>query len=441
LTPRQSLLAGRLGYVAVILLATMTHLDLSWDLGPAIQHVARAFEPSMGWRDAVDGLRNVALFSGLGAVWIITSVSGTLGREVGRATAAGFALSAMVEGMQLFSSTRVASVLDVTTNTVGTLAGALTMTLLIADVRRARDARSYFGLPVTLLALTYGLAVGCEALVPLFRSVPLTGVGGGPLSSLRTVLRTATPLSLGQVPLFDILLYIPAGFLVVMMLAERGQPAARAWLKVAVAGAVLAFGAELAHGIIRLSIRWEAAATHALAWGFGAWAAQRWLASLTRALRGAARARAAIFTYGALLVLWGWRPLLPETDARAIAAQFTVASLEPLGSLAQRVDVFSALHVAQQFLLYLPLGSLLAVWPLRASGRWAHLKPAFWLAAAVEAGHIVIAGRQFDVTNALLAAAGLGIGWIVVRRSGFRPYGTALAASSPEPGNGSRGRV
>jgi len=429
-TARQKLLAGRLAYVAIILLATLTHLDASWDLGAVAQRLVRAFEPAMGWRDAVDGLRNLALFAGLGAVWIITSTSGTLARETLRATAAGFALSATVEGLQLFSSTRTASVLDVTTNTLGTLAGALVMTLLIVDVRRAREARSYFGIPVSLVAGSYALAVLCEALVPLFRSAPLSGLTGGPLSSLRVVLQLAMPLSLGEVPLLDVLLYAPAGFLIVMMLAERGWPAARSWLGVAIVGAALAFSAELTHGFIRLSIRWEAAATHALALAFGAWAAQRWLAPLTRSLRGAARARSTIVTYMALLALWGLRPLLPVEDLHAVAAQLTLEHLEPLRALAERVDVFSGLHVAQQFLLYVPLGSLLAVWPLRLAGRWAHLKPALWLAALIEAGHIVIAGRDFDVTNALLACAGLGIGWIVIRRSGFRPHGTALPAAA-----------
>jgi hypothetical protein len=298
------------------------------------------------------------------------------------------------------------------------------------DVRRAREARSYFGIPVSLVAGSYALAVLCEALAPLFRSAPLSGLTGGPLSSLHVLLQLARPLSLGEVPLFDVLLYAPAGFLIVMMLAERGRPAAGSWLAVAIAGAILSFGAEFAHGLVRLSIRWEASATHALALTFGAWAAHRWLAPLTSALRGAARARAIIFTYMALLALWGWRPLLPVEDLHSVAAQLTLEHLEPLRALAERVDVFSALHVAQQFLLYVPLGSLLAVWPLQLAGRWAHLKPALSLAVLIEVGHIVIAGRDFDVTNALLAWAGLGIGWIVIRRSGFRPHGTALPAAA-----------
>ncbi|HTD80127.1 MAG TPA: hypothetical protein VK898_21000, partial [Chloroflexota bacterium] len=158
----------------------------------------------------------------------------------------------------------------------------------------------------------------------------------------------------------------------------------------------------------------------------GAYAGAALCEALTQLLRGAARARAALLAYGALLVLWGWRLFLPRTDLHAIAAQLAPENLVPLASLAQRVDAFSALHVLQQFLLYLPLGSMLAVWPLRLTGRWAHLWPGLWLAVVIELGHVLIVDRTFDPTNALIACAGLAIGWVVVRRSGFVPYGEAL---------------
>src|SRR4029077_6983421 len=160
--------------------------------------------------------------------------------------------------------------------------------------------------------------------------------------------------------------------------------------------------------------------------GRGAWAARRALPAVTQLWRGAARARAALAAYGALLVLWGWRVFMPRTDVHAIAAQLAPEHLVPLASLAQRVDAFSALHVLQQFLLYLPLGSMLAVWPLRLTGHWAHLWPGVWLGGVVELGPGVTLDRTFDPTNALIACAGLAIGWVVVRRSGFVPYGEAL---------------
>jgi len=422
LTPRTRFVAARVAYVAVVLVATVTELHFSPDLAAALQRLARAFTPSLGWRDAIDGLRNAALFGGLGVVWVVTSPSGRVRAEIWRATLVALALSASVEGLQVFSPVRTASIVDVTTNTLGALGGAVSMAVLVTAVVRARDGHFLLGVPTFLLAGAYGLATLCEAVTPLFRSDRLPGVEGGPLTLLDTMLDRSVPLRPGEVPLFDVVLFAPAGFLVVAWLIERMGSARRVWPAVAGAGAGLAFAAELIHGTFGLSIRWEAAATHALAVGAGAWAAQRWLPPLRHALRGWPRARAALAGYAALLAVWGWRPFLPKTDAGAIAQQLTAAHLMPLASLSGRVDVFSALHVAQQFLLYLPLGSVLAVWPLR---RPPHLWPAVWLAVGIEVGHIVIAERFFDVTNALVACAGLGIGWLVVQRSGYAPHGDA----------------
>jgi len=430
MTPHRRFLAARVAYVAIVLLATLTQLHLSPDLAAVGARLGRALSPSFGWRDAIDGLRNVALFAGLGAVWVVTSVSGKVGPEIRRGTLAGLVLSATAEGLQLFSPVRTASLVDVATNTLGALAGALAVAVLIFEVRRARGARSYLGLPTSLFAGSYGLATLCEAMTPLFGPEPLPSMEGGPLARWHAALSAALPLSFSEVRFFDLLLFAPAGFLLVMLLAERGWSAHRAWRAVAGIGAGIVVAAELVHGFLGLPIRWEAAGTHALAVGLGAWTAHRALGPLTQALRGGARARAAIFAYVTLLVLWGWRPLLPVNSLQTITAQFTPVNLVPLRSLAERVDAFSALHVVQQFLLYLPLGGLLAVWPLRQSGRRAGLAPAIWLAAVIEGGHLVIEGRTFDVTNTLIGWAGLAIGWIVMRRSGFTPYGTA----SPERG-------
>ena len=427
MTPGQRFRAARWGYVAVVLLATLTQLHFSPDLSAAVERLARAFTPSLGWRDAIDGLRNTVLFAGLGAVWVVTSRSGNVRAEIRQATVVGLALSATVEGLQVFSPVRTASIVDVTTNTLGALGGAAAVALLIAAVVAAKGARSYLGVPTFLLAGAYGAAVLCEALTPLFGPAALPWTAGGPLGRLGAAFQAAGPVSFDTLPLVDLLLFAPAGFVCVMLLRERGRDAR--WVGVAGAGAALALVAELGHGMLGFPVWWGAVLVRAAGVGLGAWTAHRALAALTQLLRGAARARAVAFAYGALLVLWGWRLFMPRTDVHAIAAQLEPANLIPLASLAERVDAFSALHVLQQFLLYLPLGSLLAVWPLRLRGRWAHLWPGVWLAVVIELGHVVIADRTFDATNALVACAGLGIGWIVVRRSGFAPYGEALAAS------------
>lgn len=357
---------------------------------------------------------------------MVTSTATSARREIRNATLAGLALSALVEGMQLFSPVRRASIIDLATNAAGALAGALATAWLIAAVIRARGAKSYFGVPAVLLTGSYAVAVACEAITPLFRSDPETDVRGDPLTRLRVTLARSLPLERWQVPWLDIPLFAPAGFLAVLLLAELGWEARRTWLLVALAGAVFAVGLEGAHGVLGVSVRWEAALTHTVALALGAWAAQRWLASWSQRWRGGTRALVAVTAYGLLLALWAWRPLIPRLDPSAIAAQLTWSQIIPLSSLAVRADVFSALHVVQQFLLYVPLGALLTVWPLRRQGWWAGVRPALLLAIVLEVGHLAVRERLFDLTNALLAMSGVLLAWLVLRRSGYAPYGESL---------------
>jgi hypothetical protein len=63
-------------------------------------------------------------------------------------------------------------------------------------------------------------------------------------------------------------------------------------------------------------------------------------------------------------------------------------------------------------------------------GFWSGVTPAIVFAAVIEVGHLAILGRSFDITNALLAWAGVVIGAVIVRRSGFAPYGEALGSAS-----------
>jgi glycopeptide antibiotics resistance protein len=437
-TTRQRYLATRIAYVGIVVLATLADLGFSGDLAKASERLVRAFTPSLEWRDAIDALRNVVLFAGLGTVWVMTSASERVGGEVWRATLAGFALSVTVEGLQVFSPVRIASIVDVTTNTIGAFGGAAATILLLAAVRKETAPRSYVGVPAILLAGPYALAVLCEALTPLFHSVALEGMSGGPLTRLELALRVSVPLHWSEVVLTDIPLFAAAGFLCTVLLREIGRDSKHASWAVALVGGLLVLGAHVAHGMSGLQIRWEAATIDVLSVALGAWMARRWLSTLTLTFRDAALARAAIFSYAALLVLWGWRPLLPELRGDVILAQLNADQLVPLRSLSARVDVFSATHVVQQFLLYIPLGALLAVWPLRLTGRWAHLWPAVWLAIVIELGHLIVVDRTLDTTNAMLACAGIGIGWVAAHRCGFRPVGEALDEGRGK-GEGGRG--
>src|SRR2546430_17724827 len=108
MTPEQRFRAARWSYVAVVLLATLTQLHFSSDLLAAGERLVRAFTPSLGWRDAIDGLRNTVLFAGLGAVWGGTSRSGGGRAEIRRAAPVRLAPSATVGGVPVVSTGRPA---------------------------------------------------------------------------------------------------------------------------------------------------------------------------------------------------------------------------------------------------------------------------------------------------------------------------------------------
>ncbi|HEY7878630.1 MAG TPA: hypothetical protein VIC55_10415, partial [Gemmatimonadaceae bacterium] len=64
---------ARAGYVAVVLLATLT--DFHFNAAPALVawRLQRALHFVTSGADVVDAARNIVLFAGLGAVWLVTS--------------------------------------------------------------------------------------------------------------------------------------------------------------------------------------------------------------------------------------------------------------------------------------------------------------------------------------------------------------------------------
>src|SRR5262245_53648178 len=92
-------LVMRAAYIALILVATLTALNLDPSLRDASGRVSRALHPRFRARDVVDGVRNVALFGGLGVLWIATAPAVSI-REVARVTLLGAAISFGVETAQ-----------------------------------------------------------------------------------------------------------------------------------------------------------------------------------------------------------------------------------------------------------------------------------------------------------------------------------------------------
>ena len=412
---------ARLGYLAILLLATLTPFAADTDSGNVAQRLSRALHPTLGGGDVIDGARNIVLFAGWGAVWALTA-STTLRRIVLDATLTGAAVSTLVETLQLFSSNRVASLVDVATNTAGAFAGALGLLMVAALANERRGARSFVGMPALFFGASYCTAAWLEAVIPLFRHDSLV-LAGGPAARLAAALSAFRLDSVLDLPLTDLPLFVPAGALAVAALAEHGVPYHAARGRVILWGLVLAGVAELLHGPVGQPISAGSALLHALAIAVGAWAAARWLSPLTVALRGADRPRGLVIVYAAILACWAWRPFLPEDQLGSIIAKVTRDWYVPLRALGGQQDFFSVVDVCAPFFLYLPLGGLLAVWPWRRQGAWSGPWPGVWLALGLEFSQVLVLGRFLDITDCMVTASGVLVGWAIFRRAGYRTYG------------------
>ena len=423
-------LPARAAFVGILLLATLSSYDFSPDPGEVATRLARALDPQVGARDAIDALRNLALFAGWGVVWMATASAGRTTRQLFWALATGAVISVGVETAQIFSATRNASVLDVATNTLGTAIGAVGFVVLVRLAAGLRGRRSFVGIPALVIAGSYGLACFLEAAVPLFRQDEVSGAVGGPIGRLGVVLATFTWRSLLDLPLEDFLLFLPAGMFAVAALVEAGASYPVARNRTLIYGTALALVAELLHGPNGQPIIAGAVLIHALAIGLGAVIAARFVPGWSQAFRGAARPRSVLRLLAVLIALWALRPWVPEflPLSERLSADWWV----PLAALGGRMEVFSVVDVVGPFCLYFPLGALLAVWPWRRHGWMADLWPAVWLAFGTEALQLVVQGRFVDVTDPLIQLSGALIGWTIIRRAGYRPYGEcARTASRP----------
>lgn len=414
----------RLGYVGVLALATLTPPVFQLDWGQVGARLAHAFTFAYTPRDAVDAVRNTALFGGWGALWIITAAGS--GLAVRPAVLSGLSLSLGLELVQLVMPDRTTSVLDVFTNTAGSLLGAWLIVALVRSTAARQGRKSYLGVPVHLFAAGYLVAASTDAVFAPLRLQYVPGVYGGPITRIQAVLADFEWSSLWAVPVEDVVLYLPLGVLAVAALVELGWPYVNAARLCVVVGAVWWSVVELVHGPLALPLELGAIVGHILALALGAWLAVRFMPRFTQAFRAPARPLLVALAYGMLLLLWAWRPFVIETDPAALLAQLAPSHWIPLQAQAPQVDVFGVADIVEGFAFYLPLGALLAVWPLRTRGWLAGCWSAIYLGAVAELGQVLIAGRYFDMTDLLVQFAGAAMGWSIARRAGFAAYGQML---------------
>lgn len=426
--------AARAAYLLIILAATLSNLGFDPSTAEVGMRIHRALDLSVHMNDVVDGARNLLLFAGLGAVWLATTRTTRPLRVIGRVTVIGLLLSTGVELLQLFSPIRHSSVLDVITDTAGTFAGAWG-TLVGFDAVKARRGRpSYVGVPAFVFAACYGAAAVMESFFPLLRQNLLPNLGSSPgdrLGQAWAAVGAMTAQGRAGIPLTDIAIFFPAGIFAVAAAAEEGASFAGAWTGAAAVGAAVVALSEILHGIALVPIVPGAILVHAVSLAAGSLVAALTLDSYAAHLGARGRARLLLAAYVPMLMVWSWRPFRLEVNAQAMAAQFSLEHVIPLRALASRMDLFSVTDVIAQFVLFLPLGALLAVWPLRRAGPLRGLWPVLYLSVVLELGKIVVAERFMDVTHILIQCSGAAIGWLMIRRAGYRVAGTLLGPAEP----------
>ncbi len=414
--------AALTAYASLVLWATLKGLAFDPDLEAAMGRLGRAFTLDVSARDVVDGARNLALFAGWGAVWVSLSPSVTLRRTLLAPLITGAALSVVVETLQLFSPLRRASVLDVATNSIGSLMGASAIIALGLVAVRLRGRKSFAGIPAIIFAGGYGMAAMLQAII-MGRPEYIAGLRGGPLARASAIFRGGL-FEWGPFPVSELVLFFPLGWLLVASLVESGRGYPRAAREASLWAAALAIAAELIRAPLGMSVSVWPVVVHAAAVAAGATLAAYALPRLTPLLRGRERALSVALAYGFSVALWSLSPFLPEVSLTAILEQLDPIRLVPLAALAPRMDFYSVADVAAPFFLYLPVGAYLAVWPARRNGWLSGCLPGIYLAVGAELSQILVLGRFVSGTDIMVAAAGVCLGFVVVRRAGYRVYGT-----------------
>jgi glycopeptide antibiotics resistance protein len=422
----------RIAYVGLLFLATLSWYRIDGDPDRIRRRFSRMLDLSIRPHDLIDGARNVLLFAGWGLLWMVTAAPGRSARALRNAVLSGAAISLLVEVLQLFSRSRQASVLDLATNTLGSALGAVGLIVIVRALSVGVGKKSFVGVPAAVFALSCGTAVAGEAFVPLFRHEREPWAYGGPFRRLVDAVANFRWGSVAEWPLGDFLLFLPAGIFAVAALSEAGVSYRKATVAVSLAAVVVLSLAELGHGAIGMQMLGGAVVVHVVAVAVGAILAGRVLPPFSRALRGSDRPLVLSMLYAPWILLWALRPYAPEGSMSAVVEKLTDQWWIPLRALAVTVDMFSVVDVIIGFCLFLPVGALLAVWPLRWTGPLRAFFPGLYLAAGAELAQTFVLTRTLDVTDFLLNAAGVAIGWTVVRRAGFRPYGPQLRAREGE---------
>jgi VanZ family protein len=407
----------RLAYLGCIAIATL--LQLGFDPAPVnvLWRLHRAIDPPAAFKDLVDAARNVALFLGWGATWVLTSPAPTTRRDVLVATLLGTAASLTVESLQLFSQFRTASIFDVATNTLGSLLGALTLWLV--ERRATSDMRegTLIGVPSWLpggAMLMSGLSL---AFTPSSRATTAINWASSPFERARGVEASAAIDVSWHALSVDAVVWVAVGVLVAAAISDRTGRVRWsqlfAWTLIVPTLLWATHEGRAMAGLQRESITWMvqgAAVVAGLMAGFVALPLWRNVvaARSSRALQVAAL----VAGVGALM---SWTPAWWVMSS-AGATTFSWRQLVPMMSLFQRQDLSSVFLVLQKAGIGAAVGACLAA-RKRVGEPRPGVRGALLYAAILEVGQFFVPGRYPDITDVLITGAAAGLVAVLVARA------------------------
>lgn len=426
----------RIAYLLCIALATLLRLGADPSLAHAFERLQRAIAPVLHFKDVVDGVRNIALFFGWGAIYALTSPQPTTRRDVLRATLVGFFASLTVESAQLFAEFRQASVVDVVTNTLGSLLGALSLAAVehraIGDMRRG----TMIGVPGWLPAGSLLLAAAGISFAPTSRPAMVIGWVASPLGRLQMVNAAAAAEVHWTALLVDLLAWLTVGLAVGIAITDRSGRIRRrqllAWLVLAPACLVLV---HLGRGMVGLQRDQRALAVQATALIGGLTAALLlvpcWRARVTARSTRAAQLGMLAAVLGAAMA---WSPAVWVTRT---VGQPTLRwqQLVPMLSLFDRQDMSSVFLVLQRAGLGAAVGACLAA-RKRIGAPSPGIMSAVGYAAVLEVGQLVVPGRYPDMTDILITGAAACLVLTLVERA---DRGNELTDPAQQPGLNEQG--
>ena len=419
--------AVRIAYLLCIGLATLLNLHAEPSLANVVERLRHAVEPTLRANDLIDAARNIALFFGWGAIYTLTARIPLTRRDVGVATVVGMLASFSVESAQLFSPVRQASILDLFTNTIGSLLGALSFRLLerraISDMRRGTMIGVPGWMPAgAVLVLAFGLTFA-----PSTRAGRVLSWAGSPFTRGQVV-ESHQPLTVPLVALVtDVVAWIVVGLVVAVAISDRTGEIRRRQL---VAWLVLAPGllalAHLGRDLVGFQREQITAAVQGTSLALGLLAGLVSVPAWRR--RCTARSDRALHV-GLLVMLVGavisWTPHWSHVDSAR--PRFSWSQLIPMMSLLERQDLTSVFLVLQRAGIGAALGACLAA-RRRVGVPHPRLRAAIGFAALLEVGQLLVPSRYPDVTDVMITSAAAILVAILVERAA---RGAALA----EPGS------